>query len=269
MSLSFSFDWLSARIRRSRRGVYLDQMDLVFDKEGKLPALTLVNPTGQFTLTYSTESGRGAARVYAPGTFAAGTRVYAAWANHFGDGTYRYLTQLRGTAPSSTTRRGQLPFARANFDSAGVLQNGYLTGPRVASGVTNRYNLLKAVAGVETQIIAEDSNRAGTYNTWRWDEFRVLGSSIAHRTYLEGTVEASIPAWQEIADTEIAQGDTKLHGIGYQKGAADNSLHIAEMHFIAAPPSEMTNTITSNLATYKGDVLPASNVIINNKAVYY
>lgn len=246
----------------------VDLNHVTFANDARIDEFTLETP-GALKL-WNTDAGRGAMVLRANANGSA-TRAYLSWNDMHANGVYRFLVSLQGAQPSSSIRRGPLPFARASIDEAGVLQDGYLTGPGLVSGATDRYNLLRADDGVETQIITENVNRNGSWGSWRWVEIKVSGNQISHRTYAEGTLAGSEPAWQTVTDNTYPTGG--LHGIGYQQGASSasgqpnpNVLYIAEAIFVPDTPA-MTNVIIGNLAMWTGTP-PTTNSIVNNKAVY-
>lgn len=240
-----------------------DPNRIVWNSTSRLGEVELITAEPA-ALAYSPELQALVLRTNAGG---ATSRAYFRWKGKHRDGTYRYLTALLGTQPSSATRRGPLPFVRASFgETDKLLKNGYLTGPMIVSGATDRFNLEKAVAGAETHIIAENANRTGIppWGAWRWMEIRVIGSTIAHRTYAAGVDEADRPAWQEVTDATYPQGAD--HGLGYQQGSSGNYLAVAEMEFIPTD-DVMTNELANNKAMWSGSP-PVSNTILNNRAVW-
>lgn len=243
-----------------------DENHIVFATSSRLTAVELLNASPA-TLVHATVDGRGAAVLKSGDLYSATARSFVVWKGKTQDGIYRYLTSMRGTAPASAVRRGALPFARADFTDLGAIRNGYMSGPHIASGATNRFVLNRVAAGVETNIIAENSNRLGTFNQWRWWEIMVRGGAISHRSYLEGTSEESIPTWQTVTDTTFGTGG--LHGVGYQQGAGNNSMAIAEMQYI---PFEVTmaNIVgEDNLAYWTGISVSSNTVNTDNTAEYY
>ena len=265
MNFGFSFSLGAVPLRRRRRlGPPVDPNLIVFDNEASLSRVSIISAPD--TLTLAEADGRKFA-VLATNISGNGTRAYMIWDGKTEDGTYRYLVAQEGTQPSSSTRRGPLPFVRAEFNlTAAGISKGYHTDGQIVSGATNRFNLIRRDPGVDVPLITEDFNRVGTWGEWRWAEIKVEGSVISHRNYPELTAEGSIPAWQSVTDTTYASG---LVGLGHMQGSGiTNKLRIQEARFIpsgAVPPTPLSNIIANNKATFAGTP-PASNTIISNKA---
>ena len=236
---------------------------VVFDSEGKLAFVTPLSRPDTHTLTWASSiNGKSAAvlnnRTNQPS--ASSARGWLVWNGKTQDGTYRYLVMLSGTQPSAGVRRGPMPFARASFTDY-FIQDGYHTGPQIVSGSTDRYNLIRQDDGVETKIITENVNRQGPWGGWVWVEIHVDGDQISHRMYAE-TATAPLPDWQVVTDANYPTG---LFGVGYQQGATNNYLAVAQMEYYPVT-AEMTNVIEDGqMAAYENNVIVA-NSIVDNKA---